>query len=61
VPAVHTHPENFVRPKDQVFNIAYEHPDDEKQQSMGKQLVQEYNIHSKITCSTCHDEHSRAL
>jgi len=48
----HRHPERFVRPKDQVFNIAYETPDN--QEELGRELVKKYNVHTQITCSTCH-------
>jgi hypothetical protein len=48
----HRQPERFVRPKDQVFNIAYEPPAD--QERLGKALVAQYAIHTRTSCSTCH-------
>jgi cytochrome c peroxidase len=51
----HRHPEQFVRPRDQVFNMAYEPPPD--QIALGRRLVKEYNIgdpHRITSCSTCH-------
>ncbi len=48
----HREPEKFVRPKEEVFNMAYEKP--ANQAELGKQLVQEYGIQNKVTCSTCH-------
>ncbi|MBX7245283.1 MAG: cytochrome c family protein [Candidatus Sumerlaeaceae bacterium] len=48
----HREPERFVRPKDQVFNMAYQQP--ANQAELGKQLVQEYQIENKVNCSTCH-------
>ena len=48
----HRHPERFVRPKEQVFNIAYETPDN--QEELGRELVKKYNIKTQVTCSTCH-------
>jgi hypothetical protein len=48
----HRQPEQFVRPKDQVFNIAYAPPAD--QLALGGRLVAEYHIHTRTSCSTCH-------
>jgi hypothetical protein len=48
----HRNPEKFVRPRDQVFNMAYEAPAD--QEELGKKLVAEYHIQSLTDCYTCH-------
>jgi len=48
----HDDPARFVRPKDQVFNMAWQPPPN--QSELGAQLVREYHIQSKIACSTCH-------
>jgi hypothetical protein len=48
----HRHPERFVRPKDQVYNIAYEAP--ANQDALGRELVKKYGIKTQVTCSTCH-------
>jgi hypothetical protein len=48
----HRHPQRYVRPKTEVFNIAWEPPAD--QEEKGRDLVKEYNIHPRTTCSTCH-------
>jgi hypothetical protein len=48
----HRHPERYVRPRSEVFNMAYSPPPD--QAKLGAQLVHEYNIQSMISCSTCH-------
>jgi hypothetical protein len=48
----HRHPERYVRPRDQVFNMEYEPP--ANQLILGKQLIQEYKIQSLTSCSTCH-------
>ena len=48
----HEDPAHFVRPKEQVFNMAWQSPPD--QDELGRQLVQIYHIQSKISCSTCH-------
>jgi len=51
----HRHPEKFVRPKEEVFNLSWEQP--ENQEALGRELVKKYHILSptRLTdCSTCH-------
>jgi hypothetical protein len=50
----HRHPQNFIRPKGQVFNMAWAPPPDQEQQ--GTQLMRQYLIHTEhlTDCSTCH-------
>jgi hypothetical protein len=48
----HRHPERYVRPRDQVFNMSYAPPPN--QIELGKRLVSEYRIKSLVSCSTCH-------
>ncbi len=48
----HRQPEKYVRPKAEVYNIAYEPPADQLER--GRMLVREYNIHPRVSCSTCH-------
>jgi len=48
----HRHPERFVRPRQEVFSMAYQPPAD--QASLGRRLVHEYGIRSLTSCSTCH-------
>jgi len=48
----HRNPAQYVRPRDQVFNIAYQYPDD--QLELGARLVREYKIQSLTDCVTCH-------
>ncbi len=51
----HRHPERYVRPKEEVFNLAWNRPDN--QEEMGRELVKKYHILSpkQLTdCSTCH-------
>lgn len=51
----HRNPEKYVRPRDQVFNMAWEPPADDPE--LGARLVQEYKIGSVeqlTSCSTCH-------
>jgi len=47
----HRQPERFVRPREEVFNMAWAA---ENQSSLGEKLVAEYEIRSLISCSTCH-------
>ncbi len=47
----HNAPEKFVRPRNQVFNLAYE---SKNQELDGPRLVKEYNIKNMTHCSTCH-------
>jgi hypothetical protein len=48
----HRNPAAFARPRDQVFNMAYQPP--ANQMALGAQLVKEYNIQSKTDCTVCH-------
>jgi len=47
----HNNPERYVRPREKVFDIAYEPPD---QAVSGPLLVKQYNIRKFTHCSTCH-------
>lgn len=50
----HRDPAQYIRPRDQVFNMNYQYPAD--QESLGAQLVAEYGVQtSQLTnCSICH-------
>ena len=51
----HRNPAAFVRPRDQIYNMAWEPPADDP--GLGARLVQEYKIGSidqLTSCSTCH-------
>jgi hypothetical protein len=51
----HREPERFIRPREEVFNMAWEAPGD--QLAMGRRLLEEYHIRdvrSLTSCSTCH-------
>jgi cytochrome c peroxidase len=48
----HVQPEKFVRPKEEITNMAYEKP--ANQVALGEQLVEDYHINSKMSCSACH-------
>lgn len=47
----HRAPEKHVRPREEVFNMAYVA---HNQAELGPKLVKEYRIREKTTCSTCH-------
>ena len=49
----HRHPERQVRPREEVFNIAYETPAP-NQDEIGPKLVSLYRIQSLTDCVTCH-------
>jgi hypothetical protein len=50
----HRQPEQFIRPRDQVFNMDWQPP--ANQLEMGKRLVEEYGIRKEqlTNCSVCH-------
>lgn len=48
----HRNPEQYIRPRDQVFNMAWR-PDGD-QQTLGRELVKAYDVHPRTDCSTCH-------
>jgi hypothetical protein len=48
----HRNPENYVRPRSEVFTMGYKPP--VPQSVIGPQLVKEYAIRGNTSCSTCH-------
>jgi hypothetical protein len=51
----HRNPAKYVRPREEVFNMAWERPANDP--GLGERLVQEYKIANKeqlTSCSTCH-------
>lgn len=48
----HRNPERYVRPREFVFSMDWQPPAD--QLELGRRLVKEYNIQTKISCSVCH-------
>jgi hypothetical protein len=48
----HRNPEMYVRPRDQVFNMAWQPPPD--QAEVGRKLMAEYKIQRLTDCWTCH-------
>jgi hypothetical protein len=51
----HRNPEQYIRPKDQVFNMAWTPPNGD-QLALGRKLVKDYDIQVRLltNCSTCH-------
>jgi hypothetical protein len=47
----HRNPAQFVRPRSQVFNMAWT-PED--QEALGSNLVTEHKIESRDDCTVCH-------
>lgn len=48
----HRNPERFIRPKNAVFQMDYQPPQD--QEALGKKLVAEYKVRKLEDCYTCH-------
>jgi hypothetical protein len=50
----HRNPEQYIRPRDEVWNTDYVHPDN--QLEMGQQLIEEYGINVEVldNCYICH-------
>ncbi|MFO0966208.1 MAG: cytochrome c3 family protein [Gemmataceae bacterium] len=48
----HRNPERYVRPRDKVFDMAWQPEGD--QLEMGRKLVKEYKIERRTSCSVCH-------
>lgn len=48
----HREPERFVRPREYVFSMDWQPPDD--QITLGQKLAEEYKIKKLTSCSTCH-------
>lgn len=48
----HRHPERYIRPREEVFNMKWTAPPD--QTALGQKLVKEYEVRSLIDCAICH-------
>jgi hypothetical protein len=50
----HRTPEKYIRPRDQVFNMSYKPPPDQK--ALGERLVKEYGVRKEqlTNCWICH-------
>jgi hypothetical protein len=51
----HWHPEMNLRPRAEITNLNWHPPSDpEEHLALAKQLAEEYNVQSKVSCSVCH-------
>ena len=51
----HWHPEMNLRPREEITNLDWQPPSDpEAHVALAKQLAEEYNVQSKVSCSVCH-------
>jgi cytochrome c7-like protein len=48
----HREPEKFIRPREEVFNMAYQPP--ANQLEFGRMLVEKYHVQKLTDCYTCH-------
>ena len=48
----HRDPARYVRPREHIFDLAWERPAD--QPDLGAELVRRYEVHTRTDCSTCH-------
>ena len=48
----HRNPEKYLRPREEVFNMAYQPP--ENQEEFGRQLMKQNHVQSLTDCYTCH-------
>lgn len=48
----HRHPERYLRPREHLFDLAWQAPAD--QPTLGLELVREYDVRTRVDCSTCH-------
>jgi hypothetical protein len=48
----HRQPEKYVRPKEEVFSVAWKPPANQLEE--GRRLVKDYEIRTRTSCSTCH-------
>jgi hypothetical protein len=48
----HRHPERWVRPREEVFSMAWQAPAD--QAALGAALVRAYDVRPRTDCTTCH-------
>jgi hypothetical protein len=51
----HWHPEPNLRPMSEITSMTWEPPSDsEERMKLSHELAEEYNVRSKVSCSTCH-------
>jgi hypothetical protein len=50
----HRRPEQFLRPREEVVSMTWTPGGDKQQLAMGERLKQEYDVHTRTSCTTCH-------
>jgi hypothetical protein len=53
----HRHPENALRPREHVYDLAWQPKEGQDQATLGKQLIKQYKVMNNFqltNCSTCH-------
>ncbi|MEM7671912.1 MAG: cytochrome c3 family protein [Verrucomicrobiota bacterium] len=50
----HREPERFIRPVDEVTNLAWTAGSEAEQLEQGKELVEKWNVNPPLSCSGCH-------
>ncbi len=50
----HRHPENHLRPPEEVFNLLWKPPTGTDQRTIGLELKKEWNVNPPLTCAGCH-------
>ena len=48
----HRRPQDFLRPREEVYSMDWQPPED--QGALGLRLMDEYKVHTRTDCSTCH-------
>jgi hypothetical protein len=50
----HRNPERFLRPRDEVISMTWTAGGEDRQLALGERLKQEYDVHTRTNCTTCH-------
>ena len=50
----HRNPERFLRPREEVVSMTWTAGGDKEQLALGGRLKQEYDVHTRTNCTTCH-------
>jgi len=50
----HREPERFLRPREEVVSMTWKAGGDKEQFALGARLKQEYDVHTRTNCTTCH-------
>ena len=50
----HRQPERYLRPREEVVSMTWTPGGEDQQLAMGERLKQEYDVHTRTSCTTCH-------